>query len=49
MFDWVISKPLICSFGVPCSSSLESPIEYENAVEGTRICSSRAFTKLLLP
>ena len=50
MFDWVLNAPLICSFVLPCSFSfLESPIEHENAVENTRICSSGVFTKLLLP
>ena len=50
MFDWVRNAPLICSFVLPCSFSfLKSPIEYENAVENTRICSSGVFTKLLLP
>ena len=50
MFDWVLNASLICSFILPCSFSfLESLIEYENAVENTRICSSGVFTKLLLP
>ena len=44
MFDWVINTQLICNFVLPCGSTfLESPIEYENAIENMREFAAQEF------